>query len=128
LGHLVDEPDTVASAIRIGKPARGEQALEAAQQSGGRIIAVSDAEILDMQRRLACEGLWVEPASAAGFAGLAAQVRAGELSLEGLRIVGVCTGHGLKDPSIITGQMRNPTVLPVDMQALEAEILKPSGR
>jgi threonine synthase len=128
LGHPVDEPETVASAIRIGKPARGEQALEAAQQSGGRIIAVSDNEILDMQRRLACEGLWVEPASAAGFAGLAAQVRAGELSLEGLRVVGVCTGHGLKDPGIITGQMPAPIVLPVDMRSLEAEILKPSRR
>jgi threonine synthase len=128
LGHPVDQPETVATAIRIGKPARGEQALEAAQQSGGQIIAVSDAEILAMQRCLASEGLWVEPASAAGFAGLAAQVQTGELSLEGLRVVGVCTGHGLKDPGIITEQMQPPIVLPVDMHALEAEILKSSGR
>src|SRR5512139_1870948 len=63
LGHPVDHPETVATAIRIGKPARGEQALQAAEESGGRIIAVSDDEILDMQHRLAASGIWVEPAS-----------------------------------------------------------------
>ncbi len=76
LGHPVDKPETVATAIRIGRPARGEQALQAAEESGGRIIAASDEDILAMQRRLAQEGIWVEPASAAGLAGLANEVRA----------------------------------------------------
>src|SRR5512139_3388395 len=72
LGHPVDNPETIATAIRIGRPARGEQALEAAQQSQGKIIAVTDDELLAAQRLLASEGLWVEPASAAGLAGLLA--------------------------------------------------------
>jgi threonine synthase len=123
LGHPVEKPETVATAIRIGRPARGEQALEAAQESGGRIIAVSDEEILSMQRRLAGEGIWVEPASAAGLAGLAAEIRAEKLDLNDKQVVAVCTGHGLKDPEIITRQMVNPTVLPADLGALEAVIL-----
>jgi threonine synthase len=102
VGHPVEQPETVATAIRIGKPARGEQALEAAQESGGRIIAVSDDCILEMQQFLAAEGLWVEPASAAGLAGLAREVREHRLTVEGQTIVTVCTGHGLKDPDIIT--------------------------
>jgi threonine synthase len=101
VGHPV-EPETVATAIRIGKPARGEQALEAAQESEGRIIAVSDDCILDMQKSLASEGVWVEPASAAGLAGLAHEVRENHLAVDGQTIVTVCTGHGLKDPDIIT--------------------------
>jgi threonine synthase len=101
VGHPV-EPETVATAIRIGKPARGEQALEAAQESGGRIIAVSDDCILDMQQLLAAEGLWVEPASAAGLAGMAHEVREKQLAVDGQTIVTICTGHGLKDPDIIT--------------------------
>ena len=83
LGHPVENPETVATAIRIGKPARGEQALEAAEQSGGRIIAVSDDEIITMQKLLATlEGIWVEPASAAGLAGLAHEIAAGKLDLQ----------------------------------------------
>jgi threonine synthase len=76
----------VATAIRIGRPARGEQALLAAEESAGRIIAVSDDEILAMQRRLAAEGVWVEPASAAGLAGWAAEIRHGRLRPNGWRL------------------------------------------
>jgi threonine synthase len=123
LGHPVDKPETVATAIRIGKPARSDQALAAARESGGKIIAVSDAEILDMQRCLASEGLWVEPASAAGLAGLASEVESGSIDPRGKRIVAVCTGHGLKDPDIITGQMDPPLILPPDLSALEDTIL-----
>jgi len=123
LGYPVEKPETVATAIRIGRPARGEQALQAAEESGGRICAVSDDEILTMQRRLASEGIWVEPASAAGLAGLAAQIRQAELDLRGQQVVAVCTGHGLKDPDIITGRMAAPVVLPPDMAALEEAIL-----
>jgi threonine synthase len=119
LGHPVEKPETVATAIRIGRPARGEQALQAAEESGGRIIAVSDEAILKMQARLASEGVWVEPASAAGLAGLAAQVAAGRLDPGGKKVVAVCTGHGLKDPDIITKRMTAPLVLPPKLEALE---------
>lgn len=124
LGHAVDKPETVATAIRIGRPARGEQAIQAAEESGGQIIAVSDDEILAMQRRLAAEGVWVEPASAAGLAGLAAQVAAGRINLRGLKVAAVCTGHGLKDPDIITRSMAAPRVIPVDVKILEQVILE----
>ncbi len=124
LGHPVEKPETVATAIRIGKPARGEQALEAAEQSGGRIIAVSDDEILSMQKALArLEGIWVEPASAAGLAGLAHEIRAGRFDARGKRIVAICTGHGLKDPEIITREMTKPVVVPPRLEALEEAIL-----
>ncbi|MFC2054120.1 threonine synthase [Chloroflexota bacterium] len=123
LGHPVENPETIATAIRIGKPARAEGALQAAEQSGGRIIAVSDEEILYMQRRLAGEGIWVEPASAAGLAGLQTEIQAGKLDPKKNRIVAVCTGHGLKDPDIITRQMAMPTILPPKIDILEELIL-----
>lgn len=123
IGRPVEKPETVATAIRIGRPARGEQALQAAEESGGRIIAVSDDEILRMQRRLASEGVWVEPASAAGLAGLARQLAEGKLSVRGQRVVAVCTGHGLKDPDIVVKAFKAPKVLPVDLGALEEAIL-----
>ncbi len=125
LGHPVDKPETVATAIRIGRPARGEQAMQAAEESGGRIVAASDDEILAMQRRLAGEGIWVEPASAAGLAGLASLLRRGEITVAGQRVVAVCTGHGLKDPDIIARQMGKPTILPPTLEALEAVIQMP---
>ena len=124
LGHPVDNPETVATAIRIGRPARGEQALLAAEESGGRIIAVSDDEILSMQRALArLEGVWVEPASAAGLAGLAHEITAGRFNAKGRRIVAICTGHGLKDPDIIIKDMTRPLVVPPRLDALEEVIL-----
>ncbi len=124
LGHPVDQPETVATAIRIGRPARGEQALSAAQESGGRIMAVSDDAILHMQRRLAANGIWVEPASAAGLAGLAQEIAQGRLNLKGQRVVAVCTGHGLKDPLIISQNSPAPQVVPAEFRALEDAILK----
>ncbi len=124
LGHPVDHPETVATAIRIGHPARGEQALLAAEESQGRIIAVSDEDILAMQRRLAVNGVWVEPASAAGLAGLAHELRQGHIDLHGRRVVAVCTGHGLKDPDIVARSMPAPRVLDAEMGALEKEIIK----
>lgn len=123
LGHPVEKPETVATAIRIGRPARGEQALQAAEESGGRIIAVSDDEILKMQHRLASEGLWVEPASAAGFAGFAREVISGRIHPHGQRVVGVCTGHGLKDPDIINRTMPATALIPATIEALE-EVLQ----
>jgi len=118
LGHPVEKPETIATAIRIGKPARGEQALEAAQESNGRIIAVSDAEIISAQKILAGEGVWVEPASAAGLAGLIAESAVGKFDARGKRIVVVCTGHGLKDPSIITESFTSPKIIAANYEAL----------
>ncbi len=124
VGHPVDDPETVATAIRIGKPARGEQALQAAEESGGRIIAATDAQILDMQKALAAsEGIWVEPASVAGLAGLALEIENGTFDPGGKTIVAVCTGHGLKDPDIITRDMPKPQIVPPELEALENIIL-----
>src|SRR5512145_879317 len=124
LGHPVDHPETVATAIRIGKPARGEQALQAAEESHGQIIAATDEQILHMQKTLATlEGIWVEPASAAGLAGLAIEVASGTLNVKGKRVVAICTGHGLKDPDIITKDMQKPLVVPPKLEALEEIIL-----
>ena len=125
LGHPVDKPETIATAIRIGKPARGEQALQAAEESAGRIIAASDEQILDMQSLLATmEGVWVEPASAAGLAGLAIEIANGALDASDKRIVAVCTGHGLKDPDVIIQDMVKPVVVPPRLDALEEFILE----
>jgi len=124
LGHPVENPETVATAIRIGKPARGEQALQAAEESHGRIIAVTDEQILEMQKMLAkLEGIWVEPASATGLAGLAYEIANGKLNRKGKRIVAICTGHGMKDPDIITKDMQKPLVVPPKLSALEEIIL-----
>jgi threonine synthase len=124
LGHPVENPETVATAIRIGRPARGEQALQAAEESRGRIVAVTDQQILNMQKMLAeLEGIWVEPASAAGLAGLALEIAARETQMKGKRVVAVCTGHGLKDPDAITKNMAAPWVVPPKLAALEEIIL-----
>jgi threonine synthase len=127
LGHAVDCPETVATAIRIGRPARGEQALEAAEESNGRIIAVSDDEILAMWRRLAREGIFVEPASAAGLAGLAKEAQGGRLDLAGRTVVAVATGHGLKDPEAVTSRAPHITTIPAEFNALDDVIGRASS-
>ncbi len=119
LGCPVERPETVATAIRIGRPARGQEALAAVAESGGRLLAVSDEQILAAQRVLAAEGAWVEPASAAGVAGLKKEVAAGRLNLARQTVVVVCTGHGLKDPAIITGRFPAPQTIPPELEALE---------
>jgi threonine synthase len=97
-GHPVDQPETIATAIRIGNPASWQQAVAARDESGGRIDAVSDDEILAAHRLLsASEGIFVEPASAAGVAGLLRCSEAGLLDA-GQTVVCTVTGHGLKDP------------------------------
>jgi threonine synthase len=124
LGRSVEHPETVATAIRIGRPARGEQALQAAEESNGRIIAATDEQILDMQKMLAqLEGIWVEPASAAGLAGLAKEIANGSLQVAGKRVVAVCTGHGLKDPDVIMKNIPKPMIVPPKLDALEEVIL-----
>ena len=124
VGHPVEHPETVATAIRIGKPARGEQALQAAEESQGRIIAATDEQILDMQKLLATsEGIWVEPASVAGLAGLRLEIESGKLNPKGKRIVAICTGHGMKDPDVITKSMPRPQIVAPELDALEKLIL-----
>jgi threonine synthase len=96
-GSPVSDPETVASAIRIGNPASWHLAVAAAGESGGRFRSVSDKQILDAQRGLAAsDGVFVEPASAAGVAGLLAETAEGT-SYVGKRLVVTVTGHGLKD-------------------------------
>ena len=117
-GHPIDHPETIATAIRIGNPASWRQALEARDQSGGRIDAVSDGQILDAHRLLSAkEGIFVEPASAASVAGLLAAAQDG-LVPSGARIVCTVTGHGLKDPAWALkdadGEAVVPTRVPAD--------------
>ena len=96
-GEPVAHPETVATAIRIGNPASWKGAIAARDDSGGRIVAVSDDEILEAYRRLAREeGIFCEPASAASVAGLMAAAREGD-ALAGRTAVCVITGSGLKD-------------------------------
>jgi threonine synthase len=98
LGHPVDQPETVATAIRIGNPASWKQAVAARDESEGRIDAVTDEAILRAHRLLSAkEGVFVEPASAASVAGLLQVSEAGELT-PGQLVVCTVTGHGLKDP------------------------------
>lgn len=122
VGHPVEDPDTVATAIRIGRPARAQDALTAASESGGRIVAVPDDDILAAQERLALEGVWVEPASAAGVAGLVQEVGAGRLEVGGKTVAVIATGHGLKDPGIITERYQAEPPIPADFASLEKKI------
>ncbi|GHT81448.1 threonine synthase [Actinomycetota bacterium] len=106
LGHPVENPETIATAIRIGKPASWEKAEAARDESKGLTEAVSDAQILEAHRILSAKvGVFVEPASAAGVAGLLKKAREGSFNESlgditgNFNIVITCTGHGLKDPS-----------------------------
>jgi threonine synthase len=120
LGHSVEYPETIATAIRIGKPARGEEALSAAKESNGQIISVTDEEILSAWKMLAeIEGVWVEPASAAGVAGLSKQAKQNRADFNGKRIVCVLTGHGLKDPDAVIQRAPTPIEIPAELSALE---------
>jgi threonine synthase len=99
-GHPIPKPETVASAIRIGNPARWEEAMNAVTASRGRIAAVSDEQILDAYHWLAAsEGVFCEPASAASVAGILAHgLPAPDGAAAPQSVVCVLTGHGLKDP------------------------------
>jgi threonine synthase len=119
LGAPVANPETVASAIRIGNPARWEEAMDAMTSSGGSVRAVSDAEILDAYRFLAAhEGVFCEPASAAGVAGLLKYGADGAA-----RVVCVLTGHGLKDPQTALSQAGAVVPCEPDIAAVERAVL-----
>ena len=117
LGHKVENPETIATAIRIGNPASWAQAIEARDSSGGLIDSVTDEEILGAYRLVAAkEGVFVEPSSAAGIAGLIKKQAEGKLP-KGKKIVITVTGNGLKDVSHILDSYTSPVVVPVDAQA-----------
>jgi threonine synthase len=121
-GRPIERPETVATAIRIGNPARWEEAADALEESGGTAVAVEDEAILDAWRLLAQgEGVFVEPASAAGVAGLRQQIEAG-LDVRGATVVCVLTGHGLKDPNTVLQAMPSPVTLEPRLEALEAHL------
>jgi threonine synthase len=96
-GERVERPKTIATAIQIGQPASWSGATAAATESGGRILSVTDDEILDAYLHLAREGIFAEPASAASVAGLRRLVERGDVA-HGATVACVLTGHGLKDP------------------------------
>jgi len=118
LGHRVENPDTIASAIRIGNPASWDLALNAREVSDGYFGAITDPKILEAHRILSAEvGIFVEPASAIGVAGLLERSEAG-LIPAGATVVITVTGHGLKDPQwalrTADGSDVKPTIVPVD--------------
>jgi threonine synthase len=124
VGAPVANPETVASAIRIGNPARWEEAMAAFTESRGRVAAVSDQQILDAYRWLAdCEGVFCEPASAASVAGLLAH---GLPVVEGAAppasVVCVLTGHGLKDPDTALGKAPAVVNCDNDLSAVERAV------
>jgi threonine synthase len=126
LGHPVREPETIASAIRIGNPASWELALAARDDSSGYFGAIDDEHILAAHRILSAEvGIFVEPASAISVAGLLERSEAGAIP-SGSTVVLTVTGHGLKDPQwalrTADGSDVQPTVVPVDTSAIAAEL------
>ena len=119
LGRPVEHPETVASAIRIGNPARWEDAMEAMTSSGGAVKAVTDAEILMAYRFLAAnEGVFCEPASAASVAGLLVHGVG-----DARRVVCVLTGHGLKDPQTALDQAGAVVPCDPELGAIERAVL-----
>lgn len=121
-GAPVDRPETLATAIKIGRPASWDGAVAAARESGGGFWAVSDAEIMAAYGRLAAEGVFCEPASAAAVAGLIKRAAAGALPA-GAQVVAVLTGHGLKDPDRAIAASMAPQKVPNDYAAIEAALL-----
>ena len=122
-GAPVENPETIATAIRIGNPASWEHALKAATESSGAIDMVSDEEILDAHRMLArTAGIFVEPASAAGIAGLLKCHAAGGVP-DGSTVVATVTGHGLKDPGVaVENSLAESTVVDADLDSVLAVI------
>ncbi len=119
LGHPVDRPETIATAIRIGNPANWQRALAVADASQGDIQAVTDDEIIAAYRLLGREGIFCEPASAASVAGL---LKVKDRVPTGATIVCVLTGNGLKDPDTAIARSDNPCQrgIPGELEAVAA--------
>ncbi|WP_308389957.1 threonine synthase [Acidithiobacillus sp. AMEEHan] len=123
-GDFVREPETIATAIRIGRPMSWEQAHQVAKESGGWFAAHSDAEILEAQRWLAqYEGVFCEPASATSVAGVVAAARAGKIEA-GAKVVCTLTGHGLKDPDTAIAQGGSVVTVDANLEAVQRAILE----
>ncbi|MBI2881167.1 MAG: threonine synthase [Candidatus Tectomicrobia bacterium] len=121
-GRVVENPETVASAIRIGNPANWEAAVSAVKESGGKIDMVSDEEILAAYRLLAAtEGIFCEPASAASVAGLLKDAAAGGLPPDA-EVVCTLTGHGLKDPDSVIRMTEKPPTVEATLKAVVAHL------
>jgi threonine synthase len=124
-GHRIEKPETVATAIRIGNPARRDEAINARDESGGFINMVTDAQILGAQKTMAARsGIFGEPASAAPIAGIAQLSNEGffanareELGRKPI-VVSVVTGHGLKDPNTAIQIGGEPIVVPAENKAV----------
>jgi threonine synthase len=117
--QVIENPETIATAIRIGNPASWDKAVQAANESNGKIDEVSDGEILEAYKLLAREeGVFAEPASCASIAGVLKQLKSGEI-VKGSTVVAVLTGNGLKDPNVAMDAAEiKPLVLPNDEQIL----------
>lgn len=119
--QIIENPETIATAIRIGNPASWSLAVAAANDSNGKIDSVTDNEILESYKELAgCEGIFAEPASCASIAGIKKQLQTGEIK-RGSKIVAVLTGNGLKDPTTAMDQLN---IQPVTLQANKEALLQ----
>jgi threonine synthase len=115
----VEQPETIATAIRIGAPVSWKKAVNAIHESNGTAETVTDEEILDAQKILArIEGIFVEPASASSIAGLKKLVNNGVISKDE-RVVCITTGHGLKDPDTAIKQSEKPVEVDAEISAIE---------
>jgi threonine synthase len=128
LGRMIDDPETIATAIRIGHPQSWDKAWEAQKSSNGWFDQCTDEEILAAQRLLAQqEGIYCEPASAISIAGVLRDIRSGRIPA-GSRVVCTLTGHGLKDPDTAIKHNTTPVVrVPVQAKAVERAILERMG-
>src|SRR5690625_874506 len=126
--EVIEQPETVATAIRIGNPASWNLATDARDESGGIITSVTDEEILQAFKTLpAKEGIFAEPGSCASIAGVFQQVQAGMIA-PGSKVVAVLTGNGLKDPQTAIDQVTiDPVILPNDETAVTNYIKKTVG-
>jgi len=119
LNRIVEDPHTIATAIKIGNPASWKQALAARDESGGLIDMVTDEEIIAAYKILASEGVFAEPASAASVAGVFKLNAQGYFkSFKGERLVCTLTGHGLKDPNNAIANVPEPLVVKADLKVI----------
>jgi threonine synthase len=122
-GRVVENPETVATAIRIGNPASWELALNAQRESGGWFAECTDEEIVSAQKLLAqTEGIFCEPASAISIAGVLRDIADGRMPGEGSTIVCTLTGHGLKDPDTAIAHCVKPLTVEAELSQIERVI------